>query len=238
MRNFRPLVPEGLDVIVSRCLGKKPDQRYANVAELALALAPFGSASARQSVERICGVLGVKVEVPGVAASERLSEGPLRPPIVPTSQQRPPRRYWLIALFLAPIVITVAAVAFLGSVLTSTGKVTTQGPPPSVTLATSPPNLAAPTALVAAKLTIAPTSKEQLPQPEMSAEAPLAPTLATPPKPLISPRRRGGPQPVVPVRGTTTSGTNDRKPLATNCDPPYFLDEQGRKHFKPECFSK
>jgi serine/threonine-protein kinase len=223
MRNFRASVPEGLDVIVSRCLGRKPDQRYASVAELALALAPFGSASARQSVERICGVLGVKIEVPGVAGF---------------TQKRPLKRFWLIALLLAPIVVTVAAVAYLGSVLTSASKVNTQGPSPSVSHATLPPNLAVPTTSVAATLTIVSTSNAQIPQPEISAEPLQAPTLTTPSKSLILPRRSVGPQPVVPATGTTRAGTNERKPLATNCDPPYFLDEQGRKHFKPECFSK
>jgi hypothetical protein len=27
-------------------------------------------------------------------------------------------------------------------------------------------------------------------------------------------------------------------PAAANCDPDYFLDAEGGKHFKPECFGK
>jgi serine/threonine protein kinase len=55
----RPEIPSGLDEVVSRCLSKDPGSRYANVAELAHALAPFASArTASTSVERISRVLG------------------------------------------------------------------------------------------------------------------------------------------------------------------------------------
>jgi serine/threonine-protein kinase len=46
-------VPEGLDAIVQRCLRRAPHDRYPNVAELAVALSAFGTASARSSLEQI-----------------------------------------------------------------------------------------------------------------------------------------------------------------------------------------
>jgi serine/threonine-protein kinase len=60
LRERRPEVPAGLAEVVTRCLEKRPEDRYENVAELAFALAPFGPEHARVSVERIAGTLGVR----------------------------------------------------------------------------------------------------------------------------------------------------------------------------------
>ena len=48
-----PNLPAGLARIVQRCLSKEPDQRYANVEELATALAPYASPAAREALPRI-----------------------------------------------------------------------------------------------------------------------------------------------------------------------------------------
>jgi serine/threonine-protein kinase len=42
-RDLRSAIPDALDEVVTRCLQKDPDARFQNVAELAEALAPFGS---------------------------------------------------------------------------------------------------------------------------------------------------------------------------------------------------
>jgi serine/threonine protein kinase len=42
-RDLRPAIPDALDEVVTCCLQKDPDARFQNVAELAEALAPFGS---------------------------------------------------------------------------------------------------------------------------------------------------------------------------------------------------
>jgi serine/threonine-protein kinase len=52
LRERRPDVPAALDAVVKRCLGRRPDERYVNVAELARALAPFGSPRSVEHVER------------------------------------------------------------------------------------------------------------------------------------------------------------------------------------------
>jgi serine/threonine protein kinase len=59
LRSLRPDVPSELEAIIQRCLEKDPDQRYQNVAELALALYPFGPRRARISAERCCLLLNV-----------------------------------------------------------------------------------------------------------------------------------------------------------------------------------
>jgi tRNA A-37 threonylcarbamoyl transferase component Bud32 len=64
MQAHRPDVPPELDAAVAGSLEKDRDRRYPNVAHLAAALAPFGSASARASAERIARVLGVQAAMP------------------------------------------------------------------------------------------------------------------------------------------------------------------------------
>jgi serine/threonine-protein kinase len=57
LRSRRPDLPEGLEQAVMKCLEKDPKVRTQSIAELARALAPFGSEDARISVERIHRVL-------------------------------------------------------------------------------------------------------------------------------------------------------------------------------------
>ncbi|MGK3993158.1 serine/threonine-protein kinase [Sorangium sp. So ce1024] len=64
--SFRADVPPGLEAVILRCLEKAPERRFRDVGELASALAPFASARARVSVERISGIAR--------------SSGPPRPP--------------------------------------------------------------------------------------------------------------------------------------------------------------
>ena len=50
-------VPADLEAVAMRCLEKDPEQRFADVGELALALAPFGSPEARAASERIARLI-------------------------------------------------------------------------------------------------------------------------------------------------------------------------------------
>jgi serine/threonine-protein kinase len=53
LRDARPDAPAALDGIVRRCLAKSPAERPSSVAELAAALAPFGSDDGRAAVVRL-----------------------------------------------------------------------------------------------------------------------------------------------------------------------------------------
>jgi serine/threonine-protein kinase len=63
---FRPDVPAALDAVVARCLMKSRDERFRNVAELVLALAPFSPGRSRESIERTARV----VQASGASASQ------------------------------------------------------------------------------------------------------------------------------------------------------------------------
>ncbi len=52
----RPDAPAGLELVVLRALRKSPDDRYANIAELALDLHHYGPVRAKASARRIAGV--------------------------------------------------------------------------------------------------------------------------------------------------------------------------------------
>jgi len=58
LQSLRADLPGALAQVIERCLEKERSLRYANVAELARALAPFGPKRAFGSVERAEGVLG------------------------------------------------------------------------------------------------------------------------------------------------------------------------------------
>ena len=59
LRALRPEISAELEATVSKCLAKKPDARFANVALLAQALSAWGTANARASADRIARVLRV-----------------------------------------------------------------------------------------------------------------------------------------------------------------------------------
>jgi eukaryotic-like serine/threonine-protein kinase len=54
---LRPEVPEGLGDTIARCLAKAPEDRFTHVLDLAIALAPFGSSKAADSLRRVERVL-------------------------------------------------------------------------------------------------------------------------------------------------------------------------------------
>jgi serine/threonine-protein kinase len=65
IRSIRPEIPIGLSLVVERCLQKKTTDRYQTIAEFAEDLEPYGPESARYSLTRIRGALGMKTSESG-----------------------------------------------------------------------------------------------------------------------------------------------------------------------------
>src|SRR5260370_17787950 len=95
IRDKRPAIDGRLEGVVLRCLQREPGDRFQTVAELAQALAPFGSPHTAQSVRRILSVLPPPVAKPGLVITtdapgsvEPHAATPLSPP--PPSQPTAP----------------------------------------------------------------------------------------------------------------------------------------------------
>jgi serine/threonine-protein kinase len=77
MAATRPDLPPRLETVILRCLEKDRQNRYANVAELAVALAEFAPRQAKNSVERVAKV----IQAAGISSSNfQLPEGSVPPP--------------------------------------------------------------------------------------------------------------------------------------------------------------
>jgi len=103
LRELRPDLPPGLVAVVVRCLEKKPERRFADVAELAAALAPFAPQRAQRSVERAHRIVGSVPPAPYSSSSIPPARGSSAPPVTtvstapslsvaPTSLPPPPRQ--------------------------------------------------------------------------------------------------------------------------------------------------
>lgn len=73
LRDVRKDAPLELEAAIAKCLEKKPENRYADVSALALALLPFGGDHARISVDRITKIIHPSAAGPMSAPAPRNS---------------------------------------------------------------------------------------------------------------------------------------------------------------------
>jgi serine/threonine-protein kinase len=200
VRILSSAVPPELDAVVTRCLQKRPNDRFQNVAELAAVLLPFGPRRARMFAERCQSLL--QAVHPEVAQLELAS---LSPPSSTASQtldraattksvSQPPKRR--SNKLTAAIVVTAAAVV-VGVGLTSRGMKTdseTQSPVVANQPESAPVTVAAaasPVVASAAPSVVTPQSLENVdPKAEKAAAASATPTSAAPAPPVAAPRYR------------------------------------------------
>jgi eukaryotic-like serine/threonine-protein kinase len=80
VQSLFPGAPPGLCAAVEQCLRKVPDQRFSNVAELALALAPYGGRAARVISERTSSILQASTPWRPSEAPVRSHDSSIPPP--------------------------------------------------------------------------------------------------------------------------------------------------------------
>jgi serine/threonine-protein kinase len=250
VRRLRPDIPPDLDAVVSRCLLKDPEGRFADVGELASALAAFAPAQAQTTVSRVEHVL---------MGSRQTIEGALAPRAV----IRDPR-----GLGVSPIAATLPGDASeagprrtahqSGSSPQLVGSTTTE---PAVSMPMSIPGVRASrwrmTGLLAVALAVAgigfalTTSRTPTPYPSLASAAPTEPhpSAERPPasaataSPAVDAAHRAmastsSTSVSPPASAPTTPAPRPRAaplPRQASCDPPYTLDSANHRIYKPEC---
>lgn len=158
-----PGVPEGLSAVVMRCLEKAPEARYQNLAELAVALAPFAPDSSRHLAQRIARLSPVgshDITLPASAAARAAIERPsaTADTVAATASTLPAHsttgsRVWM-AIASVAVVIAVTSVALIVSM-------TSRQPADASSVVESAPAIASPApshALAAPVIAAAPSA--------------------------------------------------------------------------------
>jgi eukaryotic-like serine/threonine-protein kinase len=194
LRDARPEVAAGLDAAILRCLSKKREQRFAGMADLAQAIAPFGPPGAADAAGRIERVLSTPSKALGdtpSSAEEYATTTPSRtppnwtPPGTPEPFARRAPRVAMTALVGVLLLAGAAAIfASRGGSSDAASAETSSGAIPSSTAAPS-----------SSSSSIAPTTS----LPSLS-EEPLASSTAAPSSaPEGGPRPRAAPEPARPA---------------------------------------
>jgi serine/threonine-protein kinase len=252
LRSFRPDAPAGLEAVIFKCLEKDRCNRYRNVAELAQAILPFAPARARTSVDRIAGIVQAAGQSAGprtIPALPQAGDGTLIAPQTPEtvspwtrSEEGSASKKAMLSVA-ALIIAVLAVIGGTAAVRRSLPSSPAMASAPAVTLASPSTPAATPTTIP----TTIETVSDPLPplgsatpaasSPAASSAAagkfgrPPAASLASHAKGLDSPARVQAPN--VSAQEQSARSEPSAKP---NCDPNFYLDEQGQKHFKRECF--
>jgi len=225
LKTQRPGVPAGLEAVVKKCLEKQRGNRYESIGELAVAMLPFGPASAKASVARISGVLraaglsGTALAVTAPSEEMHLATTAATSSWGKTTAPKT-RRPWLFVAALA-VAVAAGAVAFRAS----TGPSPAAEPEPSATVTgidtASRPSASSATSEAPAAVVEPPTRVPEAP----SALPPAAPPDA------------GATAAKTPVHRAPPRITKAARPAAAkqSCDPPFTIDTNGHKVPKAWC---
>ncbi|HWP04282.1 MAG TPA: protein kinase [Polyangiaceae bacterium] len=194
-RNLVPELPDAIDQVIARCLARKVEERFANAAELARALAPFAPIRARVSVDRIAAVLGPAASLRGLTLAQ---SNPTAPDSATagvwsgTTADRRGRSLTLIlgSAFVLLLLVSVGVFALRRG--TSSPPKAPAAPPVAVEvpraeapIVVAPVTNAAPTPNVAPTPTVTPapvaTATNAAPKANTGSVATVAPTSASPP---------------------------------------------------------
>jgi eukaryotic-like serine/threonine-protein kinase len=253
LRSFRPDAPPELEAVIANCLQKDRRQRYANVAELALALAPFGYEGANAAAKSVVAILqggeSERTQTPFFTSSPApigtaLATG-TAPPVGRTSPTgpAPSKRAPSLAIAAAAIAVFLALAAAggrwtlrrfaepqNGTAAEAQGGASAGAAPSTFGVheaSSSPPTSSAAVTPAAASMPDRSTPAQlgrADPEPLDAGKGPVQG--ASPVAPVVRGEARTA-HPVPPQRAPV--------PPAAECNPPYVVDSAGHRQYKPEC---
>ena len=245
VRSHRADVPAALEAVIVRCMSRDPNARFGSVKELADVLRVFAS-------DQMRALMAARGSSPGLAAASPVLAATM--PMAVTASTAPPntaapwantggnadeptglpdaKRTKVVGIIAASVlaaVVTVIAVFALASHKSSPDASTAaQGLAIDTTAAAVP---AAPSATVAA----AETAKDAAPAPTPKTP-PAALAAGATPKGNVQLVKPASPPVYAPAPAAPPPPATPAPAAAKNCNPNYYFDKDGHKHFKPECF--
>jgi serine/threonine-protein kinase len=252
-------LPDGLEAAILRCLEKDRHERYRNVAELASALQLFGPERSGTLVGRISEIIrgaGLSVEplrsakplpaLPERAGAEITVRKVRTTPIVETTQATAEATRTtasgskVVRSILAAVSVFATAAVIAFALVARTRQVATAPAfaPGIATPSVSSPNEPSAGGPAATPGTLAngaiasPSANTEPRAPKAERAALLAPheTRLTP----VTAKLAATVAPTATVASATGTGAAVAKP---DCSTTFTRDDQGRKHFKPECWA-
>ncbi len=211
---LRPGVPEGLQAAILKCLEKARSERYENVAEVARALAPFGSARCAALAERAGGIVDGARSWDSTIAVPPPSAGLPAPSVDVPSSSAPLANRRIVGRW-AALLLTLLLFGGVSLARRSATAVrrSDMEQARSVDLSPLPGSLDSPTV------------RADDPNTAQSLQLEVPGPTAAPSTSQVA--KRG------PINAPSAASNARRRP---GCDPAFYFDDLGRKHFKPECF--
>ena len=229
-------LPAGLDELVMKSLAPKPEDRFASAEEMAYALAglvrPATHAQVTSIVRQLAGeelesrkqrlrprdssVMKIEMEPEVRALANVLHDHVTQATSTRSRPPEPPKQSRFLAfLGTAFVLVMLVLGAFvIGARMNNLSAKAAMVPPSSAT----PPVVSATAPL-----------PEPTPKNDVAADPP-APPAPKDPAPIDSGKKKPTTTPIRKPPRTVTTGTPSK-----NCNPPYTVDAQGDRHYKPEC---
>jgi serine/threonine-protein kinase len=244
-RARRPELPEALDEVIGRCLAKDRAQRFSDVGELALALAPFLSPGLEHLAPRVKRVLEesrkkqafastipppssepvlelVDERLPATAVLSLRERGSASLVALSSSAETRARQRSKLALGMG---LGTAVLALGGGIVAMSvgGSATSKGHG-IVSVSAAP---------VLSEATLPAVFVRPPPEAPVASIVVVAPSTASVPSSRPPPRAIAAPKVEARAQEAALSAGPSVKPV--NCNPPYTLDDRGVRHAKSEC---
>jgi serine/threonine-protein kinase len=244
IRSIRSDVPRGLEAAILKCLQKDREDRYSSVAALARDLLPFAPLGAKATVERVAGILAEadrSADGTGPSRSSHSAPPPASARTVPPAQRATVGGSFRSAVFAgAGLSVAVVVVAIVGSRIwvheTKLHRDVSHAAASSVPIPSADSVAAAPPVPPPDET---PAAASPRPSAALSASppsVPLAVSAIAPPRsePLRRPpgAPHAAPRQARPPASPSTPSTAAPK---VHCHPPYVIDSEGYRQYKPEC---